>query len=238
MLNGFQRYPRELGLLLRRAALAGWLAFSPVAVTSQPWVVFALTIITAVFVARSAYGQDGTDQMGWVTSVALSAALAVGTPLALRAYLYFLAGQTVISYSAAEYAKLVAAKWRDGSYLPAIFRITGYGHAGLARALEAQPALRHLLAASLLTWECSFFLVLFCPPARRVTVPRLRRDVPSRGRLLHGPQLLLLGLHGHLPRDPFSHPTPALLTLSCHRPAPSLNSTIAPPALPGTGTRL
>ena len=163
MLNGFQRYPRELGLLLRRAALAGWLAFSPVAVTSQPWVVFALTIITAVFVARSAYGQDGTDQMGWVTSVALSAALAVGTPLALRAYLYFLAGQTVISYSAAEYAKLVAAKWRDGSYLPAIFRITGYGHAGLARALEAQPALRRLLAASLLTWECSFFLVLVCP---------------------------------------------------------------------------
>lgn len=70
----------------------------------------ALTVITAVFVTRNASRHDGADQMGWVTSVTFSAALAVGTPLALRAYLYFLAGQTVISYSAAGYAKLVAAK--------------------------------------------------------------------------------------------------------------------------------
>lgn len=164
VLNRLLNYPNVLGLLFFRAAFAGWLAFSPIPVIAQPWAVFMVTALTAAFITRSAYGQDGADQMAWVAGVALSLALAVGTPLALRAYLCFLAGQTIIAYSAAGFAKLVAAKWRDGSYLPAIFRITGYGHPGLARALEASPGLCRLLAAGLLVWECSFLLVLVCPP--------------------------------------------------------------------------
>lgn len=162
-LSAVLRYPNVLILLLARATLAGWVAFSPIPSSQQVVPVFILTALGASFSLRSAYGQDGADQMSWLFSVALSATLLVGTPGARLVFLLFMAAQAVLSYSAAGYAKLVAPKWRDGSYLPAIFRIEAYGHRGIAEALSKNPRLCKAAASGLLAWECGFPLVVVLP---------------------------------------------------------------------------
>ena len=162
-LSALLRYPNVLMLLVGRAALGGWMAFSPIPSSHQAVPALVLTALGAAFSLRSAYGQDGADQMSWLFSVALSATLLVGTPVARLVFLFFMAAQAVLSYSAAGYAKLVAPKWRDGSYLPAIFRIEAYGHRGIAELLSKQPRLCKAMASGLLTWECGFPLVVVLP---------------------------------------------------------------------------
>lgn len=160
--NAVLAWPRVLGLVGVRAAVAAAVLLWPQG-TPQPWPLLATAaVLNVLFFVRSRYGHDGADQMGSITFVALAIGVA-STPATRAAALWFLALQAALAYGTAGVAKAVAPGWRNGSHLAGIMGTRMYGHAGLAAALRARPVLARALGFGTLAWECAFPLVLVLP---------------------------------------------------------------------------
>src|SRR6266516_1844198 len=163
VLNWLLPYPRILGLIALRAAIALLILFGPLAVVLNPLLLCLLVLLSILLTIRNAFGTNGADQMGDILFVGLAVVSIFTTHTTISVYLWFLTLQACLAYATAGIAKAVASGWRDGTYLIGICGTCIYGNAWLRDLLLARPTLAKWLARLVTIWECTFPLVLLLP---------------------------------------------------------------------------
>ncbi|GAA1972949.1 hypothetical protein GCM10009754_54570 [Amycolatopsis minnesotensis] len=139
--------------------------------------------------ARSPYGSDGAEVMLGLTQVALAlAAWFPGDDRARKACLWFIAGQSSLSYSVAGMAKLASPVWRDGTALRDLFRTKLFGHPAVFAYLRDKPALSRALGWATIAGETLFPLVLIAPKP-------IVRTVLAAGAGFHVANASVMGLN-------------------------------------------
>jgi len=76
---------------------------------------------------------------------------------------WFVAGQSVLSYVTAGIAKVASPIWTNGEALRLIMGSESHGQLWVSSLLEAHPRLGKLLTQSVVFFECAFPLILFAP---------------------------------------------------------------------------
>ncbi|MGQ0842299.1 alpha/beta fold hydrolase [Actinokineospora sp.] len=110
--------------------------------------------------ARHLYGTDGADQVSFlVQTLATIARAGQRRPALVDACLWFIALQSVLSYTVSGWAKLPSATWRSGRALPGITRTLTYGDPQVWGLLTRYPRATRVLAHGVLAMECGFPLV-------------------------------------------------------------------------------
>ena len=110
--------------------------------------------------ARHLYGSDGADQVSFlVQALATAARAGQRKPAVVDACLWFIALQSVLSYTVSGWAKLPSETWRSGRALPGITRTRTYGDERVWKVMKSHPRLTRLAAHAVLALECGFPLV-------------------------------------------------------------------------------
>jgi hypothetical protein len=143
---------RFLALLLLPLAL--WAGRGTVAVLAF---VFGSSLLMHL---RSPWGMDGSDQMFTQIFGALLLSQVGGTPLACKAGLWYIAGQSCLSYLTAGMAKALSPHWHGTTVVFGIFNTRTYGYEPVARFLLNRPAISRALTWGAVVMECSFPLAL------------------------------------------------------------------------------
>lgn len=150
-------------LLWPRAILTAALLFAPdrwlLALGVQTLMVFFLFL----FAKRSIYGQDGADQMLLIIWISAWIATALGGEMPLKLCLWFIAYQACMSYCVAGFAKIRAAGWRKGEFLPGVLGTTIYGTRRVGGYLRHHSQVALLLSWSVLLFETGFPLAWALP---------------------------------------------------------------------------
>jgi len=181
-------YPNILVFYTIRAGLAGMLAFGPAA-WGAAWPLTLLLYLGGLLIEfRCRYGHDGADQMSSIMMLVITLAHVAGTDLAIKAALGFLAFQVMLSYATAGWAKAPMAGWRDGTYIAAILSTRIYGTPAVGKFLTERPRLAKLATWTVLTWECTFPVVLIAPP-------QIAYGYLGLGILFHVSNAVLMGLN-------------------------------------------
>lgn len=159
------RAPAFLGIV----ALQGFAALALVLFDSSAWAPFLLAVVLAGHLAllvRNQYGLDGSDQMITLVLAALFVYRIHPTRNMELIASLFLAGQLVLSYFTAGFAKLSSKVWRGGTAVANILRTTSYGSAPLSRFLHRHPRLNLVSCWAVILYECFAPLaILFGPRA-------------------------------------------------------------------------
>lgn len=160
----------SLKQLLSPRVFVGILVLRVVALLALPFaiwfvngalLVLAIVVLTSLLLSlRSPYGLDGSDQMSVLIFGALFLAHLGGSTLALEAGLWFVAGQSCLSYFTSGFAKITSLHWRAGDVVFRIFNTRTYGYAPVARFLYARPGLTRMLTWAAVVMECIFPLAL------------------------------------------------------------------------------
>ncbi|REJ73741.1 MAG: hypothetical protein DWQ30_23190 [Acidobacteria bacterium] len=149
-------FPLLLGIRLVGLGVAAIWPNSPSVAAPALGVVLAITLLCNL---RSAFGQDGSDQMS--TQILLALFVAACAPRQLAALcLAYICAQALLSYSVAGVAKLFGPLWRGGDAVRLIFNTSTYGVASVARVLDRAPRLSRALTWSVVGAEVLFPLVL------------------------------------------------------------------------------
>lgn len=124
--------------------------------------VLAVVLATSLLLhLRSPFGMDGSDQMATQIFGALFLGYLGGSTLALEASLWYIAGQSCLSYLTSGVAKALSPYWRRGDVVFAIFNTRTYGYAPVAHFLVSRPMTTKLLTWGAVAMECIFPLALF-----------------------------------------------------------------------------
>ncbi|WP_428963145.1 alpha/beta fold hydrolase [Micromonospora fluostatini] len=136
------------------SAAALWLPLSPRQRVAANAV---LTGSQAALHAQHLYGSDGADQVSFLVQ-ALTTLGRIGQrrPAVVDACLWFVALQSVLSYTVSGWAKLPSDTWRSGRALPGITRTLTYGDPQVWRLMQRYPRLTRLTAHGVLAMECAF----------------------------------------------------------------------------------
>ena len=109
---------------------------------------------------RSPWGMDGSDQMFTQIFGALLLGCLAGSPLAYKASLWYIAGQSCLSYLTADVAKAFSPHWRGTNVVFEIFNTRTYGYEPAARFLLDRPQISKALTWEAVVMECSFPIAL------------------------------------------------------------------------------
>ncbi|WP_431919178.1 alpha/beta fold hydrolase [Micromonospora wenchangensis] len=116
-----------------------------------------LTGSQAALHAQHLYGSDGADQVSFLVQALTTAARAgQRRPAVVDACLWFVALQSVLSYTVSGWAKLPSETWRSGRALPGITRTLTYGDPQVWQLMRRYPRLTNLAAHGVLAMECAF----------------------------------------------------------------------------------
>jgi pimeloyl-ACP methyl ester carboxylesterase len=109
---------------------------------------------------RQRYGADGSDQVGLLVQTAAAVARAgQRRPETVDACLWFIALQSVLSYTASGWAKLAGSAWRSGEALTGIMRTQAYGDRRTWQVLRRYPRTARWVGGGVLALECLFPVV-------------------------------------------------------------------------------
>jgi hypothetical protein len=148
--------------------------------------IIAFSLMT--FMLRATYGREGSDKMMLIIFVAISISLISGSELATKACLFFIAGQSCLSYFAPGFNKAISRRWRNGKALIDIMSMSIWGNLHIARMLVTRRWLTLLITWSIITFELLFPLVLLVPP-------RIALLFISLGILFHLANAFVMGLN-------------------------------------------
>jgi hypothetical protein len=162
-----------------------------------------LTLLVAsqlyIYVRTAGLATIGSDHLTLlICGGAWLAVVVGGTPLALRAGLWFVAGQACLSYLVAGVAKLTAPKWRSGQAMPLVLSTYLCGSPVLYQLVQARPWLAKVMSWSVMLWETVFPVVLVAP--RPLVLPML-----AVGVLFHASLAAMMGLNLFLFAFPASY---------------------------------
>ena len=150
-------------LLWLRVALAGALLVAPSAWLLHPAAIAAMTGLLLLWGKRNTYGQDGADQMLLIIWLAALVAVVLGGEGPTVLCLWFLACQAGLAYTVAGYAKLGAAGWRRGEFLPGVLGTTCYGTPRVGGLLRRHRRMALAGSWTVLLFETSFPLAWLLP---------------------------------------------------------------------------
>ncbi|NWN87083.1 MAG: hypothetical protein HLX51_00850 [Micrococcaceae bacterium] len=115
-------------------------------------------------------GQDGADQALVIQQAGqLIASFSKPGSKMERSASLFVSGQCILSYFTSGYVKLISPVWRSGDSMVGITRTTSYGGADFNTLMVRYPAIRKVIAWSVIIGEISAPVVIFLPtPIRRI----------------------------------------------------------------------
>jgi len=146
VLNALLKYPRFLTLISLQLGAAFMLL-------SGRFPAFAMALVGVMlathllFLLRSQYGLDGSDQMTLLVLAALFVYYLHPTPGMLTIVFGFLTGQLFLSYLTSGIAKAVSPVWRSGAAIVGILDTEAYGSHAIASFLR-----KHVWAARAVCW--------------------------------------------------------------------------------------
>lgn len=162
LLNALLCYPQYMIILwVRLAAII--LVVIPLPVPGLGLLFLGIVLLTTLLINfRSAFGQDGSDQMSSILFITLFfLELLPGNRAVQLAGIGFIALQSCLSYFAAGIAKAQGKKWTSqGTAVYLIFNTSSYGSKPVARWLDSHPLTGKWLTWSVIAAEVSFPLVL------------------------------------------------------------------------------
>jgi len=164
LLNAVFDAPGVMVLLAIRVIALVCILFVPV--YSLAFKISLTLVILSVLLLtwRRSFGDDGADQMNSIVLITTWLCTAIfENSLLLRAGLWFIALQAVLSYSTAGIAKLVSPTWRSGQAISGVFNTGTYGLDIVAQFLRGQPKLNYVLCWSVMLIESGFLVALFLP---------------------------------------------------------------------------
>jgi hypothetical protein len=114
--------------------------------------------------AHHRYGNDGSDQMSFITLTAAAIAkLFPNDERAEEAILRFIAFQANLGYAASGAIKLASRTWRSGRAITGVFRTQTFGDKWFYEMSKLHPAIPKLIAWAVIAGELSFPLTLISP---------------------------------------------------------------------------
>src|ERR1017187_5040429 len=123
-----------------RVAAAATLLLGPSARKPRLVANLVLAATSVALYPRHSYGTDGSDHVVLLVQSATAIARAGERhPETVDCCLWFIALQSVLSYSASGWGKLAGPAWRSGQALPGILRTESYGHRRMWQALQQHP---------------------------------------------------------------------------------------------------
>lgn len=129
------------------------------------WVALLFSCLAIGLLAwRQRYGEDGADQMNLIVAVTL--AITVGpfqSIFVTQVGLAFLAGQMVLAYSSAGFAKLISRVWRSGLAVGMVVNTASYGSQQVGTLLQKFPLVGRMTTWTVIAFEVSAPLWLFLP---------------------------------------------------------------------------
>ncbi len=159
-------------LLLTRLTAGVVLLVSPAfLVVIGTWPVVAITTLIAGRLVTYG-GEDGSDQMLTIMSVAFAVVLPLGLSdeRIAKAGLYFVGAQACLAYSAAGVAKLISHDWRSGVAIRGILSTRTYGLRRAAMIVQKHPVLAWCLATSTILLESMFLFAPMLPSTALVVL--------------------------------------------------------------------
>lgn len=167
-----------------------------------------LTMLT--FTMRRYVGDDGSDQMNGIITLALFLCAGVGRDASLlQLGIYFIAFQACLSYFAAGVAKAISPEWRDGSAIFKIFNTEAYGIRCVAEVLAERRWLNLLLAWTVIAIECCFPLVVVLPM-------QLAAAILVWGVIFHLLNAVIMGLNSFFWAFTATYPAIVFVNLQLH----------------------
>ena len=155
-------FGKSLRLILVTGAVAGLLGAltGPYPVSGRLAGVCVLGCVAAIRLRRVT-ASDGAEQMAILTLLASSIAVVPGLNHATITFaVWFIAGQTILSYLTAGISKAISPVWRSGDAIPLIMSSDSHGQPWAAAVLDARPRLGRFLTRSVIVYECAFPLIL------------------------------------------------------------------------------
>ncbi|MEO0914474.1 MAG: HTTM domain-containing protein [Pseudomonadota bacterium] len=129
------------------------------------WVAWALLALVGLALAMlhrfNGPYNGGSDRMGLLVLLCLTAAHWAPTPFWRDAALGYLALQTVLSYVISGQVKIVNPEWRSGRALVDVFRFSAYPVSRDLRALALRPQLLWAMGWAVMLFELAFPLAFF-----------------------------------------------------------------------------
>jgi hypothetical protein len=126
---------------------------------------FILLLTMIAIQLRYSFGGEGSDQMNVILLFSLFAGFSFFSSRKMGEYaIFFIAGQSCLSYFSAGMAKLVSTQWRKGDAVFRIFNTGTFGNARVARFLVNKKRLCLFLSWSVIIAECLFPLSIWLSP--------------------------------------------------------------------------
>ncbi|MGW3010410.1 hypothetical protein ACWC9R_16500 [Streptomyces sp. NPDC001219] len=127
-----------------------------------------LTLLAGTSVATNirsgGLGMDGSDQLALINFIVAGLEKLSGSDSKARqACLYFLAGQSALSYLTSGLVKLTSPTWRSGEAITGVLRTRTYGDPKLFAYLKDKPELSRLLAWAVILGETLYPAMLLVP---------------------------------------------------------------------------
>ena len=124
----------------------------------------ALALLMKLALAyRNFYGADGSDQMETIVLAGLCSALCLLPSKSARLGIWFIAGESALSYFASGVSKLFSRAWITGEAVFKIFNTYTYGHKFIASWLRRYSPFSAPLCWLIIIYECAFPLCLILP---------------------------------------------------------------------------
>jgi hypothetical protein len=133
-------------------------------------VLLLLVMLYVLWSLRSPYGQDGSDQMGFLILLSIALSDIVGTHVANILATRFIAAQLALSYFVAGTAKVASPSWRSGQALQIVSRSSIYGHQKAHRVLMSHPCLALTVCWMVIALEIAFPAGLLTPTSVTLAV--------------------------------------------------------------------
>lgn len=126
---------------------------------------FVLVLAMIAIQLRYTFGGEGSDQMNVILIFSLFAGFGFFSSHRMSEYaIFFIAGQSCLSYFSAGIAKLISTQWRKGDAVFRIFNTGTFGNARVSRFLVDRKRLCLFLSWSVIIAECLFPLSILLSP--------------------------------------------------------------------------
>jgi hypothetical protein len=166
---------------------------------------FLLLLIIVADSYRNPMGGEGADQMHMILVVSLAIGSFPGSTSTVRvAALLFIAAQSLLSYAASGFAKLISPIWRSGVAISGILSTRDYGIPAVGEYFVRHRSISTMLAWMTIVFECAFILAVSSPWVALVFI--------TLGICFHAGVAVIMGLNAFLIAFPATYP--ALFWLS------------------------
>lgn len=151
-------------ILLIRICFASLLLWTAVDGGNDLLPLLGLTVSGLLVTLRCAASNDGSDQIGAITLLALTLGKATLSDRGQIPALIFIVAQAALAYGTSGFLKLPETGWRDGSFVSAILETSSFGNKTLAGITQRYPLVATALGWGVVIGDCALSVASLSPP--------------------------------------------------------------------------